>query len=267
MLKHIIDAHGGQLPADVHVAFCNTGLELPETLDFVQECASRWGVRIVWLEFDPEAEHSTRIVSHNSASRNGEPFDASIRTRNMLPNPVMRTCTIDMKVKRLQAYMRKILGYPQYNSVVGLRHDEQKRVKRMHARAKSNKDGKGIIPVMPLDEAKVSRWDVVAWWKRQNFDLRLPSINGKTPHGNCSLCFLKAKRTVQGIMREAPALADWWIGKERTALLVGATQDPRLCLFRADRPSYERMLQQVRDQGDIEDIGEGEVDDDCACTD
>ena len=33
--------------------FCNTGMERAETLEFVNECALRWGVPIVWLERDP----------------------------------------------------------------------------------------------------------------------------------------------------------------------------------------------------------------------
>lgn len=40
MLKRIIDAHGGTLPADVFVAFANTGREREETLRFVHECGA-----------------------------------------------------------------------------------------------------------------------------------------------------------------------------------------------------------------------------------
>jgi hypothetical protein len=104
MLRNILDAHGGTLPDDVHVVFANTGKEMPETLDFVQECGERWGVRITWLEWrDNEAGYDT--VSHNSASRNGEPFKALIDKRGFLPNPVMRFCTQEMKVRPMQTLM------------------------------------------------------------------------------------------------------------------------------------------------------------------
>ena len=46
MLHHILEANGG-LPERAVVSFQNTGREMPETLDFVQECGDRWGVRIV----------------------------------------------------------------------------------------------------------------------------------------------------------------------------------------------------------------------------
>ena len=40
--------------------------------------------------------------------------------------------------------------------------------------------------------------------KNNDFDLRLPGINGKTPLGNCDLCFLKGKNTIMNIMKNYP---------------------------------------------------------------
>ena len=101
MLKQILDAHGGTLPVDVRVCFANTGREMPETLDFVEECSQRWSVPIVWLEYDLDAPHHTRIVDHATASRNGEPFRAAIANRGFLPNPVTRFCTTETYAERL----------------------------------------------------------------------------------------------------------------------------------------------------------------------
>ena len=56
MLKHILDAHGGELPDGVYVVFFNTGKEMPQTLEFVAECGERWGVKIWWLEFYAEGD-------------------------------------------------------------------------------------------------------------------------------------------------------------------------------------------------------------------
>ena len=58
MLFRILEAYGGSLPDDMHVVFANTGKERLETLDFVSECAQRWCVEIVWLEYrDPLQDH------------------------------------------------------------------------------------------------------------------------------------------------------------------------------------------------------------------
>jgi 3'-phosphoadenosine 5'-phosphosulfate sulfotransferase (PAPS reductase)/FAD synthetase len=47
MLRHIIDAYGGRLPHDLVPCFANTGKEMPQTLDFVRDCADRWSVPVV----------------------------------------------------------------------------------------------------------------------------------------------------------------------------------------------------------------------------
>lgn len=51
MLRMVLDAHGGALPPDVLAIFANTGKEMPETLDFIEECSQRWSVPIKWLEY------------------------------------------------------------------------------------------------------------------------------------------------------------------------------------------------------------------------
>ncbi|CAO4196411.1 phosphoadenosine phosphosulfate reductase domain-containing protein [Methylorubrum extorquens] len=266
MLKHILDAHGGTLPADVHVAFANTGREMPETLDFVQECSERWGVRITWLEFDADAEHRIRIVSHNSAARDGEPLAAVFGTRSMLANPVMRFCTIESKIKRLHAYARHVLGFEAWADVKGLRADEPERVAKQFARAASGKDGKNFgRPVMPLADAGVARRDVAAWWAAQSFDLRLENVGGKTPLGNCDLCFLKGAATIMGILRDRPELARWWIEQETR---FDSTKRPGdFAYFRKDRPSYAEMLRLSQEQGDLLTFEPEEESLDCACTD
>ena len=85
---------GGVLPSQAIVCFANTGKEDEATLRFVQDCSERWNVPIVWLEYKAAEETADRwrLVDFETASRNGEPFEALIRSRNFLPNPVARFC-------------------------------------------------------------------------------------------------------------------------------------------------------------------------------
>lgn len=256
LLYKILEAYDGQLPDDVHVLFANTGKERPETLDFVQECASRWGARITWLEFDPAAEHKTRIVNHNSAARNGEPFEKLIRDdRNYLPNPVTRHCTAELKVRRSSKFMQRMCGYDAYEQAIGLRYDEAHRVHRLRNSRQDKADR-----VFPLFDAKVSKREVSAFWAEQPFDLRLPNINGVTPHGNCDLCFLKSRKTIEALIFENPGNADWWIRMES----LGIGKDGN-ATFRNDRPTYAEMLDHVRRQGHFDFGDEDGID--CFCTD
>jgi hypothetical protein len=51
MVYNILEAHGGHLPADVHLCFQNTGKEREETLIFIEEMGKRWGVHVTWMEW------------------------------------------------------------------------------------------------------------------------------------------------------------------------------------------------------------------------
>ena len=261
MLKHILDAHGGTLPADIRVCFANTGREMPETLTFVEDCARRWSVPITWLEYDPDAPHHTRIVDYASASRDGEPFRAVIAARGFLPNPVARFCTAELKIRRMKSFMHHACGYPHWLNVVGLRADEMRRVTKLTDPARMARER--WINACPLAEAGVTRRDVAAWWRNQPFDLALPSRDGVTPLGNCDLCFLKAEATIRGIIRDRPELADWWIAREAEA----RPAKPNGAFFRIDREPYATMSRDAERQGDLIDYLAQEGSLDCACTD
>ena len=97
MLWRVIQSNGG-LPTEAVVCFANTGKEDEATLEFVRECGRHWGVNINWVEFRDDAD-GFAVVDFDSASRDGEPFEAIIRKRNYLPNPVARFCTVERRVR------------------------------------------------------------------------------------------------------------------------------------------------------------------------
>ena len=260
LLHKCLEANNG-LPDFAHVLFENTGKESVHTLNFVQECDHRWGVEIIWLEYDHHAEHKTRIVNHNCASRNGEPFEAVIRqNRQMLPNPVTRFCTVELKIRRMYSFMHKIKGYDSWISFIGLRADEPHRV----ARIKNQRERWDTEA--PLATAGITKQDVAAFWKAQPFDLRLPNINASTPHGNCDLCFLKSKSTIKALIHENPDSAQWWQEQEEWAEKYRPEgYSDGITRFRKDRPSYAQLRDEVERQ-QVFDFGD-ESSIDCFCTD
>lgn len=272
MLKHILDAHGGSLPDDVFVCFANTGKERPETLDFVQRVSQEWGVHIVWLERDLDEGNTFNVVSHNSASRKGEPFEAFLNTQKLLPSPKRRTCTTDLKVRPIRWYCQRELGLKNWSGVIGYRPDEFHRVKRLYAcddekwhegqtqflfqgetdpehpwkaeaerkkRRLQKLQQEGLKPQTPMAFDLMATADgVKSWWKMQPFDLGIESWEG-----NCDICFLKRQGVVKRIMRLHPQLARWWIEQEKR---VRAEDHPNSNLFRIDRPNYAALLQFVK---------------------
>ena len=161
LLKHVLDAHGGRLPADIRAVFANTGREVEATLNFVRQCGERWSVPITWLEYDPAGDKGRkfRIVTHATASRNGEPYEALLRERKYLPNPVTRFCTTSLKIRVMRDYARS-LGWEHWTNAIGLRFDEARRV----ARIKDQRERWGES-VAPLYHGRVTREDVVAFWR------------------------------------------------------------------------------------------------------
>lgn len=237
MLRRILQAWGGALPNDVIAVFANTGKEAEQTLEFVDRCSSYWGVPITWLEY-PD-----RVVDFHTASRRGEPFAEMIGKKKHLPNPVMRFCTQELKIKPMERFAAAH-GWAEWDVVIGLRADEPSRVAKM----------RDTNRIMPLATAGITKRDVAAFWQGYQFNLNLPSVNGTTPAGNCDLCYLKGAATIQGLIRANPELADWWIEQEAR---IGAT-------FRKDRPSYKAMKQAVLAQHNF-DFGDVDQLIDCFC--
>lgn len=208
MLWRILQAHGGKLPSDVHVTFANTGKEREETLRFVHDCATNWGVRVRWLEF---LSRKTSLpigerfheVGFNSASRDGTPFATLIQSRGYTPNAVTRFCTSDLKVRVMKWFMQS-LGYQNWVNVVGLRYDEAHRVAKSRVKPKEP-----WTNLLPLDDAKITNRDVRAFWREQSFDLQLLPFEG-----NCDGCFLKARPKLWEVERTKPGTLQWWSDME-----------------------------------------------------
>ncbi len=249
--------------APIRYLFANTGKEREETLRFVDRCSKAWGLGVVWLEYQAEAP-GFRVVSFDTASRNGEPFAQVIQARQYLPNPVTRFCTVELKIRTMHRYL-KSRGWAddggEWDQMVGIRADEQRRVAKIRARGTSTETPREHMR-LPLADAGFTVEDVASFWRHQPFDLELPSHNGRTPLGNCDLCFLKGRQQIYSIIETDRGAAQWWADQERAIVKGG-----RAALFRFDRPSYSQMLDYAGRQ--IPLFADDEVDDgiDCFCGD
>lgn len=251
MTEKIIDAG---LPEGSVIVFCNTGKEEEISLEFARDCSFRWGLPIVFLEYR-SGDEKFAVVTFETASRNGEPFEALIRKKNYLPNPVTRFCTSELKIRITSQYCKSIgLDIGEEESIVGFRYDEPRRVAKL-------KDKKRA----PMYHAKVTKHDVVNYWKSQNFDLGLPSINGVTPNGNCDLCFLKSRYLNLSLVIQKPERADWWERMESFVRSDGVPTSADAAVFRADRPSYAAMKKFSIDQLGMFDPDEESIS--CFCGD
>ena len=261
MLHKVLLNGGGQLPNEARVIFCNTGKEEEATLQFVNECSKRWNVEITWLEFAvQDNEKISKVVNFETASRNGEPFEAVINWyQPSLPNGRARYCSSQMKTRTMHRYLRS-LGWTDWDSFIGIRADEPRRVAKF--RANPHPENKNETVCMPLVPNNVSSKEVGNFWNNQEFDLELPNINGKTMHGNCDLCMLKPKSQILSLITEKPDRALWWIKQEEEAA-KRCTGDGKF--FAIDRPTYAQMHKYAAEQTDMFDKDEETIS--CFCGD
>lgn len=273
MLYDYLDAHNGVLPPDTKVCFENTGKEREETLRFVRNVEQRWNVPIVWLEYCDQfsvadyikpdgslatkrrrwttedlsnpAKRGFRIVDFATASRKGEPFDAMLlyyatfrrvvkAERPVLPTVPARMCTTHLKIKTNTRFMMS-QGYEYFDAAQGIRYDEPRRWAKMQA--SNDRSSERFHNVMPLYDGKITKLDVMAFWKQQPFDLEL---DAESFAGNCDFCFLKNDDKLVNLFRARIAEngglvspdIQWWLDKEREAEMS----------FRKDR-TYTSLIQ------------------------
>jgi 3'-phosphoadenosine 5'-phosphosulfate sulfotransferase (PAPS reductase)/FAD synthetase len=256
MLWRILQTNGG-LPPEAVVLFANTGKEDEATLQFVRACSERWGVPVHWLEY---TDGGYRQVTFETASREGEPFEALIRKRGFLPNPVTRFCTQELKIRVMAQHLAS-LGYAgtkdalENFSMMGIRADEPRRAAKVSDKSR-----------VPLYLAGTTAAEVGRFWAAQDFDLQLPSFGGRTLHGNCDLCFLKPAGQIASLIAETPQRAVWWARMERLATTEFADKvKGDGWRFRMDRPGYQSLADFARDQRDMFDPNEEAIP--CFCGD
>lgn len=185
--------------------FMNTGKEREETLQFADKCDKEFGLNLVYLEalVNNEKGKGTTytIVDFETASRNGEPFEAMLK-KYPLPNNMASNCTRELKQRPIDAYLRD--NYKDFDiiKVVGIRADEA------HRKSVNAEIEKVIYPL--CDEVKIDSRFIRNWWEKQSFDLGL-----KDYQGNCDLCFKKSLKKRLTIIKENPESAKWWLEMEQ----------------------------------------------------
>lgn len=184
-------------------AFANTGCEHENTLMFAKQCDEHFGLNLVWLEAvvgDKGVGIRHKIVNYETASRNGEPFEAYIKKYG-IPNAGLPQCTSRLKTEVMESYL-KTRGFKRgkklnYDTAIGIRADE---IDRISKKRKENRY------VYPLVAAGITKKDVLAYWASMPFKLQLPGEH----YGNCVTCWKKSYRKLMTIAVEQPHRFDFF---------------------------------------------------------
>lgn len=199
MAKKLIEAG----TPDLLFVFQNTGKEHEKTLQFVDDFSKKERVEIIWLEYIP-VKPFFKVTNFEEASRNGEPFSLMVEKERYLPNLFSRTCTKNLKVLTLKRYLKSI-GIKSWNHYLGIRYDEPRRYNKEFSISRKS------VVFYPLVEWKVSKEDVLKYWKNQPYNLQTPE-----GLGNCDMCFLKSPATIQKIAEIEPERVHFWAKLEES---------------------------------------------------
>lgn len=153
-------------------------------------------------------------MNYKTADRSGAPFaefmEAMAEYRRLVKDkdPVspwarQRTCTSYMK-RRVGEHYVASLGVDAYDTFVGLRADEEHRVRKL---AKADTQAKTYLT--PLFRAGITKDDVMEFWSQQAFDLEIADHQG-----NCTGCFMKDQSDLARVLQEPETDAAWWIDLE-----------------------------------------------------
>lgn len=245
---------------DMVIPFANTGLEREETLRFVRDVGEYFNAPVVWLEavvYPDEARAcGHKIVTFETASRNGEPFEAMIQKYG-IPNKAYPHCTRELKLNPMKSYLASI-GWQKgsYVSAVGIRADEQDRLPKGEAET-------GIV--YPLAHwTMIDKIDVNNFWEAQPFRLPL-----RTHEGNCSTCWKKSDKKLLRLMHERPELFNFFDRMEQLYGLAGHNEDGRpRTFFRQNRSTADlrALYEAMQGFGWQPDLFDDDQDADDGCT-
>lgn len=188
--KHVLGLSGGKDSAalaiymareypeiDVDYFFTDTGYELPEVYEFIDELESLLGKPILRLN------HNERVV--NSDVR---VFDKLLAEHNnFLPSGRQRWCTIRMKLEPFEKWINPFLrdGYEVY-SYVGIRADEPWRDGFV-----PNEAQKDLKIKMPFAEDGIKRAGVISIL--ESAGIGLPKYYEWRSRSGCTFCFFQRK--------------------------------------------------------------------------
>jgi 3'-phosphoadenosine 5'-phosphosulfate sulfotransferase (PAPS reductase)/FAD synthetase len=200
------------------VVFANTGQENEQTLEFVRDCDQHFNFGTVWLEavvqHGERKSSGHRIVTFETASRDGEPFEEMIRKYG-IPNRDNPHCTRELKLNAMKSYLRAV-GWTDYTTALGIRPDEFRRVDEEQFRL-ANQGEKVRLAYPLVDRFYADKQDVNDWWEDQPFNLRLLEHEG-----NCKWCWKKSFAKHARLLAERPEVYTFPARMEALYPRVGA---------------------------------------------
>lgn len=225
--KHVLGISGGKDSAalavfmrdnypelDIDYFFTDTGKELPEVYEYLSKLEGYLGKTI--LRINPDRDFDFWLMQHN----------------NYLPSAQARWCTIKMKLKPFEDWVKSFLsdGYEVF-SYVAIRSDEEYR------EGYQSKNQKLHIK-LPFREHGVDKQNVIEILEQTG--LGLPEYYSWRSRSGCTFCFFQRKIEWVGLLENHPEAFEEAKSYEKTAAENGTP------FTWSERESLEELAQPVR---------------------
>lgn len=195
--------------------FANTGMERPETIQFLKNINDVWGIPLTLIEGKYSKTMGIgieyQIVDFENLNMNALPFEEAIMHKNKgifdgLPNQESPYCSSAMKTIPCEKFANEIFGKNNYIKAIGYRREDMpKRISWPEVR----QDEKRIFPLITDFSEPIGLTELNAWWNTQSFQL---GVNSK--FSNCELCWKKSDKNIVESIRQGTRFVDWWLRME-----------------------------------------------------
>lgn len=196
--------------------FCNTGMERPETIDFLKNIEKYWEMPIVKIEGVYSNDLGTgvkyKIVDWKNMNMTAKPFSKMIEHKNKvifdgLPNQYAPYCSENLKTLPAKKLCDDIFGVNKYKIAIGFRKEDMpKRISWAEIKEQKQK----IFPLLTDFYNPISQLDLNKYWKKQPFKLEM---HGK--YGNCELCWKKSDNNLIENILYGTRFIEWFEKEEQ----------------------------------------------------
>jgi 3''-phosphoadenosine 5''-phosphosulfate sulfotransferase (PAPS reductase)/FAD synthetase and related enzymes len=182
-----------ELPLEV--VFCDTGVELPETYEYIQRFEAIFGIEVVRL--------TALDLLGMREKGDRKPFDVFLHEYygGFMPAPSARWCTRVLKIRPFERY----IGTDKAYSYIGIRADEN----RQGYQTKTGKplllsEKPNILPVYPFKDEGLMLADIKRLLDESG--LGLPPYYSWRSRSGCYFCFYQQIGEWQGLKQHHPDL-------------------------------------------------------------
>jgi len=181
---------------DMEYFFTDTGEELPEVYEFLNRLEGHLGKEI--LKLNPDREFNFWLKQYN----------------HFLPSAKARWCTLNMKLKPLEKWIKKDLDNGvQINSYVGIRYDES-------YREGHQSHSKNYKVILPFQKDRIDRSEVLSIL--ENSGIGVPKYYDWRSRSGCTFCFFQRKIEWVRLRERHPDAFERAKKLEKTALSHGS---------------------------------------------